>query len=321
VLGGDLHLPRRVRGSGYSGISLEEPPPKIVSAPSRDTTTSIKKPFVSSINAAPTEPSSGSTVPAAASSMSSRSRHGSARERAAASSATRSWTAGKRTAGSSRRGATARAEVASSPVPCPSPRSPPSEIASEVSPESKRASSLGLLVVEDNVDSADSLTKFLELHGHRVEVAHDGPTALSRAKAAPPDAALIDIGLPAMSGHDVARRMREVPALTNVHLVALSGYARRGLGTGGSGRFRRLRCETVRLEDPTRPARHGGVRARREAEGSGALRYLCRSCALFSPRASGSPPHVAGRVSPNSGEAVRPPCGPGTCPSSTTRYS
>src|SRR5439155_11920213 len=52
---------------------------------------------------------------------------------------------------------------------------PPSEIASEVSPEVNRASSLDLLVVEDNVDAADSLTRYLELHGHRLEVAHDGP--------------------------------------------------------------------------------------------------------------------------------------------------
>jgi CheY-like chemotaxis protein len=101
-----------------------------------------------------------------------------------------------------------------------------SEKASEVSPEANRASSLDLLVVEDNVDAADSLTRYLELHGHRAEVAHDGPTALRRAEARPPDVALIDVGLPAMSGHDVARRMREVPALRNVHLVELSGYAR-----------------------------------------------------------------------------------------------
>jgi signal transduction histidine kinase/CheY-like chemotaxis protein len=103
---------------------------------------------------------------------------------------------------------------------------PPSEIVSEAPPVPNRASALDVLLVEDNVDVAGSLTKYLELVGHRVEVAHDGPTALRRAEVAPPDVALIDIGLPAMSGHEVARRMRRVPALKNVHLVALSGYAR-----------------------------------------------------------------------------------------------
>ncbi len=83
-----------------------------------------------------------------------------------------------------------------------------------------------ILVVDDNVDAANSLAKLLQMSGHEVKVAYDGPTGIQTAKAMVPDLILLDIGLPGMDGFDVARHLRGEPALKNVPLVAVSGYAR-----------------------------------------------------------------------------------------------
>ena len=83
-----------------------------------------------------------------------------------------------------------------------------------------------ILVVEDNPDAADSLRDVLELGGHAVEVANEGPAALTKARTFFPDLVLCDIGLPGMDGYAVARAFRADPALSRVRLVALSGYAR-----------------------------------------------------------------------------------------------
>jgi signal transduction histidine kinase len=83
-----------------------------------------------------------------------------------------------------------------------------------------------VLVVEDNHDAAESLVMLLEVLGHRVRVAPDGPTALAAARGAPPDVVLLDIGLPGIDGYEVARRMRADPLLRRVVLVALTGYGR-----------------------------------------------------------------------------------------------
>jgi two-component system CheB/CheR fusion protein len=82
-----------------------------------------------------------------------------------------------------------------------------------------------VLVVEDNVDAADSLRAVLELEGHTVEVAHDGPAGIARGRAFRPDVILCDIGLPGMSGYELARAVREDAALRGAFLVALTGYA------------------------------------------------------------------------------------------------
>ncbi len=81
-----------------------------------------------------------------------------------------------------------------------------------------------VLVVDDSHDAAESLAELVEMFGHVVEVAHDGPTALARARANPPDVILCDIGLPGMSGYDVARALRAT-AGDSLQLVAVSGYA------------------------------------------------------------------------------------------------
>ena len=61
-----------------------------------------------------------------------------------------------------------------------------------------------VLVVEDNVDAADSLSMLLRLYGHDVQVARTGPSALETASAFRPEVVLLDIGLPGMDGYQVA---------------------------------------------------------------------------------------------------------------------
>jgi two-component system CheB/CheR fusion protein len=82
-----------------------------------------------------------------------------------------------------------------------------------------------VLVIEDNVDAADSLREVLTLSGHEVEVAYRGPEGIEKARQFGPDVVLCDIGLPEMDGYTVARAMRADPKLGRVRLVALTGYA------------------------------------------------------------------------------------------------
>jgi two-component system CheB/CheR fusion protein len=82
-----------------------------------------------------------------------------------------------------------------------------------------------VLVIEDNEDAAETLQAALELNGHEVAVAFDGPRGLERARAFGPEAVLCDIGLPGMDGYAVARAFRSDAALRDIPLVALTGYA------------------------------------------------------------------------------------------------
>jgi PAS domain S-box-containing protein len=81
-----------------------------------------------------------------------------------------------------------------------------------------------ILVVDDNVDAAESLTMLLRLMNHQVCIAHDGPSAIEAARKDRPDVVLLDIGLPVMDGYEVARRLREIPALKGTQMVAVTGY-------------------------------------------------------------------------------------------------
>jgi len=83
---------------------------------------------------------------------------------------------------------------------------------------------LQVLVVDDNVDSADSLSQVLRMLGYRVSTANDGVEALRVAQAVRPRAVFLDIGMPRMNGRETARRMREQPWGKNALLVALSGW-------------------------------------------------------------------------------------------------
>ena len=97
----------------------------------------------------------------------------------------------------------------------------------EVEPEGARtqpraASNRSVLVVDDNHDAADSLAMLVEAFGHSTQVAYDGPSALEKAQRNHPDIVLCDLGLPGMTGFDVARKLRSTQA--NVRLIAVTGY-------------------------------------------------------------------------------------------------
>ena len=81
-----------------------------------------------------------------------------------------------------------------------------------------------ILIADDNKDAAESLSMVLELAGHEVRVAHLGRTALSLAQAFRPDTALLDIGMPDLSGYEVARDLRREPWGTRIQLIALTGW-------------------------------------------------------------------------------------------------
>ena len=89
----------------------------------------------------------------------------------------------------------------------------------DLSAQSKR-----ILVVDDNVDAAESLQVLLGVYGHTVEIAHEGVTALEVAWEFKPDLVFLDIGLPGMDGYEVARRLRGEIVMKSVKLIALSGY-------------------------------------------------------------------------------------------------
>jgi signal transduction histidine kinase/ActR/RegA family two-component response regulator len=86
------------------------------------------------------------------------------------------------------------------------------------------AGSARVLVVDDDVDTAVTTATVLRLVGHEVRVAHDAATALVAAHATHPDVVVIDIGLPATDGYEVARRLRQVNGMERAVLVALTGH-------------------------------------------------------------------------------------------------
>jgi CheY-like chemotaxis protein len=87
-----------------------------------------------------------------------------------------------------------------------------------------RVASSHVLVVDDNRDGADSLAELLTFLGHHVDVAYDGPSALEKIRTDPPNVVVCDLGLPGMSGYDVARTLRAEGS--QLRLIAMSGYAR-----------------------------------------------------------------------------------------------
>jgi two-component system, sensor histidine kinase len=90
-------------------------------------------------------------------------------------------------------------------------------------PRPPRARRLRVLVVDDNADLLDMLAVAVEGEGHEVQKALDGSSAVSAAMAFRPDVVVLDLGLPVMSGFDVARALRRDPGLAHVRLVALTG--------------------------------------------------------------------------------------------------
>jgi len=81
-----------------------------------------------------------------------------------------------------------------------------------------------VLVVDDNIDAAESVAMLLRLDGHEVKVVTDGPQAIACLPVFAPQVAVLDIGLPGMNGYELAERIRAEPTLGDVLLVALTGY-------------------------------------------------------------------------------------------------
>jgi signal transduction histidine kinase/CheY-like chemotaxis protein len=105
-------------------------------------------------------------------------------------------------------------------VPLPAPAAPASLAAPVLPP----LHSLRVLVVEDNRDSAEMLGELLELAGAQVQLAHDGESALDLGAQLDPQVILLDIGLPGMSGYDVARAVRSASWGKHTRIVALTGW-------------------------------------------------------------------------------------------------
>jgi two-component system CheB/CheR fusion protein len=99
--------------------------------------------------------------------------------------------------------------------------------ASEVSSEPTVRAPRRVLVIEDNVDSAETLRDALSLDGHEVTVAFSGPDGLGAARASHPDVVICDLGLPGLDGYEFARSIRDDSdtELRSAFLIALSGYA------------------------------------------------------------------------------------------------
>jgi PAS domain S-box-containing protein len=89
---------------------------------------------------------------------------------------------------------------------------------------SEAARALRVLVVDDNEDAADMLGHILRADGHEVDVAYDAQQALARAAREQPDVAVLDIGMPGMDGHQLARALRTELGLARTRLIALTGW-------------------------------------------------------------------------------------------------
>ncbi len=83
---------------------------------------------------------------------------------------------------------------------------------------------LRIVVADDNADTAHSLSLLLEALGHEARIAHNGIQALGIAHEFQPDAMIIDIGMPGLDGHDLARRVRAEEWGKNLLLIAASGW-------------------------------------------------------------------------------------------------
>src|SRR5438105_9220146 len=111
-------------------------------------------------------------------------------------------------------------------IPCVSVVPRADDEASEQA-EPARINGRRILIVDDNQDAAESIAQYLQLEGHEVKTVGDGVQALSCVPVFAPQIVVLDIGLPGLSGYEVAKRMRKLPATQNALLVALTGYGQK----------------------------------------------------------------------------------------------
>ncbi len=134
------------------------------------------------------------------------------------------------------------ATMPAAPVPAPAPPVPQGALAG-----------LRVLVVDDNVDAAETLASALALDGCTTRCVHDGGAALPAALDFAPDVVLLDIGLPGMDGYQVARMLRAHPALRGILLAALTGW--------GSAQDRQRAREAGFDHHLTKPVELGALQA------------------------------------------------------------
>jgi PAS domain S-box-containing protein len=96
----------------------------------------------------------------------------------------------------------------------------------QVQPAALEAAPRKILVVDDNQQSADSMALLLQTDGHQVRAAYDGPNALATAQEFSPDVALLDVGMPGMDGHELARLLRQLAQDRPLTLIAMTGWGR-----------------------------------------------------------------------------------------------
>jgi CheY-like chemotaxis protein len=94
----------------------------------------------------------------------------------------------------------------------------------KIDPKAKTLSGCRILVVDDNIDSANTMGMLLRHKGNEIRIAHDGLQAMEVAETFRPEVVLLYIGLPKLNGYDVARRIREQPWGRHVMLVAMTGW-------------------------------------------------------------------------------------------------
>ena len=80
------------------------------------------------------------------------------------------------------------------------------------------------MVVDDNVDVAERISMLLEASGYAVHIEHEAQRALEHTAKEKPEVCLLDIGLLEMNGHELARRIRQLPGMAHAVLIALTGY-------------------------------------------------------------------------------------------------
>jgi CheY-like chemotaxis protein len=100
----------------------------------------------------------------------------------------------------------------------------PGQALPSAAPFPAAARSLRVLIADDIADSADTLAMLLRALKHEVHVAHDGTEALEMARSIRPDAAILDIGMPGLTGHEVASRIRRQDWGKKITLIALTGW-------------------------------------------------------------------------------------------------
>ena len=137
-----------------------------------------------------------------------------------------------------------------------------------------------ILVVDDNVDLARGLARLLEIRGHDVQVAYDGPTGLDKAKKSKPEVVLLDIGLPGMDGYQVAAHLRQEETVKDAtldrHLRLWTGGR---LAAGEGGRLRSPPRQAHRFGRSLQAARGIGIMS--ATDGGGGRRaeeWICASC-------------------------------------------